>query len=352
MSGTREVHPAWQAPRPSDLVLRASPLRVLIVGSRHPWRVERGVERALRRAGHRTLLLDDRRLARRVGRRLTQRAARFALRRFRPDFVLLFKCLGLDLDTVAALVHGRDNASWYQDPQWHRDTHRPDIGHIAAVGRLCRTFFVTGFDAEWRALGLPAKFLPAAGAREIVPVPPSPAYASDVAFVGTPYDEERPRFLAEVGRRVRLRVWGPRWDAWAGQIDWAGRPVEGAEFAAVCSSAKITLGVLPARAAGATSYASDRMWMSILAGGFYLGPAAPGVVELLRDGEHCAWYRGVEGCVAQVERYLADAALRDRVRAAGERFVRAHHTFDARVPFLLAGEAWRNPLLAAGEAPR
>jgi len=24
--------------------------------------------------------------------------------------------------------------------------------------------------------------------------------------------------------------------------------------------------------------------------------------------------------------------------------VRAHHTFDARVPFLLTGEEWRNPL--------
>jgi hypothetical protein len=317
---------------------------VLVVGSAHPWRVERGVERAMRRAGHRTFLLDDRRLRRRLGRRLTQHAARFALRRFRPDFVLLFKCLGLELDTVAELVRGRDNASWYQDPQWHRDTDRPDIAHIAAVGRLTHTFFVTGFEAEWRALGLPARFLPAAGAREIVPVAPDPAFASDVAFVGTPYDEERPRFLAEVGRHVQLRVWGPRWDAWAGQLDWGGRAVEGRDFAAVCSSSKITLGVLPARAAGATTYASDRMWLTILAGGFYLGPAAPGVGEMLREGEHCAWYTGVDGCVAQAERYLRDAEHRERVRRDGERFVRAHHTFDARIANLLSGEGWTNPL--------
>jgi hypothetical protein len=324
--------------------MTAPPRRVLIVGSAHPWRVERGVERALRRAGHRTLLLDDRRLRRRLGRRLAQRAARFALRRFRPDFVLLFKCLGLDLDTVAELVRGRESASWYQDPQWHRDTDRPDIAHIAAAGRLSHTFFVTGFEAEWRALGFPARFLPAAGAREIVPVPPDPAFASDVAFIGTPYDDERPRFLAAVGRRVQLRVWGPRWDAWADQLDWGGRPVEGRDFAAVCSSAKVTLGVLPARAAGATTYASDRMWLSILAGGFYLGPAAPGLVDMLHDGEHCAWYTGLDGCVAQAERYLRDADHRERVRRAGERFVRAHHTFDARVPNLLTGEGWTNPL--------
>jgi len=104
------------------------------------------------------------------------------------------------------------------------------------------------------------------------------------------------------------------------------------------------LGLNPAIAQGATNWVSNRMWLTILAGGFYLGEGTPGVDELLRDGEHCAYYRDFESCVAQIERYLSDPAARERIRRAGESFVRAHHTFDARIANLLSGRAFENPL--------
>jgi hypothetical protein len=321
-------------------------MRILLIGHRNPWRMEAAVERAFRRAGHETLLFDDRRSKRLTGWRVTQWRALRAARRFRPDFVFLSKCLALAPDTVQEIMDGGaiPNAMWYHDPQWHRDTDRPDIGHIAAIGKLSRVFFVTGFDAEWRALGLPAKFLPAAGASEIVPVPHDPRFAAEVAFIGTPYDEQRPLFLAEVARHVPLRVWGPGWRPWRGQIRWGGRAVEGRDFAAVCSSSKIVLGVNPARAQGATTYASDRMWMVILAGAFYLGARTPGVDRLLLDGVHCAWYADVGDCAARARHFLAEPRERERIRAEGERFVRAHHTYDRRIANLLSGAAWTSPL--------
>lgn len=67
-----------------------------MIGSDNPWRMEAAVERAFRRAGHETLLVDDRRIKRLVGRRLTQRWARRHANSFRPDFVFLSKCLALD----------------------------------------------------------------------------------------------------------------------------------------------------------------------------------------------------------------------------------------------------------------
>jgi glycosyl transferase family 1 len=328
-------------------------VRVLLLGSNHTERIERGVERALRRAGHRTRLVDDRRLRRNIGLALTQRWVLATARRFRPDFIFFSKSLGLTLDTVAELTRDRPSSLWFQDPQWYGDAHLPDIAHTIAVGRHVGTFFVTGFEAEWRALGLTAKLLPSAADQGIRPVASTPWYAADVAFIGTGpgvshggggVAPERAEFLAAVaaalGRGVRVRVWGSGWDQWRDRVEWGGRPVFGRALSRVCSSSAIVLGINPARARGATLYTSDRLWMMVLGGGFYLGRRTPGLDRLLVDGEHCAWYDDVTECVARIRHYLAHPAERERVRAAGERLVRAHHTFDQRIGYLLSGEEW------------
>ena len=315
-------------------------MRVLIIGSSNPWRMEAATERALRRAGHETLLLDDRRLKRAIGRRMTQHMVRVRARRFRPDFVFLSKCLALDLDSVSQLVAATPNAMWYHDPQWYRDTARPDIGHIVAVGRIAATFFVTGFEAEWRAHGTNAKFLPAAGDAGITPVAPDPGYATDVAFIGTGYDVSRAALLLEIAKHHNVRVYGPGWERWRTDLNWNGRSVEGREFEQVCSSSAVSLGINPSRAAGGVTYTSDRTWMVILAGAFYLGQGTPGVTQFLRDGEHCAWYADADECLSKLAFYLHDPEARARIRKQGERFVRANHTYDQRIGNLLSGEAW------------
>ena len=115
-------------------------MRVLLIGSDNPWRMENALERAMQRAGHTTLLIDDRRMKRLMGWKLTQLWARWQANQFAPDFVFLSKCLALDPETVAAIIDGKPNAMWYHDPQWYRDLDRPDIAHIASIGKLARTF--------------------------------------------------------------------------------------------------------------------------------------------------------------------------------------------------------------------
>ena len=306
--------------------------------------MERAVERSLRRAGHTTLLLDDRKLKRRIGKALTRTWITRRASQFSADFVFLSKCLALDLETVERLIAGRDNAMWYHDPQWHRDLHRTDIAHIAAVGRLTKTFFITGFADEWRAHGLPAKLLPAAGDSGISPEPFNQRFASDVAFVGTGYDPERARLLLEVARKFDIRVWGLGWEPWARELNWGGRPVEGDEFEAVCSSSRITLGVNPARAAGASTYTSDRTWMALLAGAFLLAPGTEGMKWMLRGGEHCAWYHDVESCLGRISYYLEHDSERKHIQVEGEKFARRFHTYDQRIANLLEHREFVNPI--------
>ena len=319
-------------------------MRILIVGSARSWRIESCFARAFRRARHKTLLVDDRRLARMIGRAATQKWLRLRADRFKPDFVLISKCLGAELETVEALVHERENAMWYSDAQWY--THvdsRDDIRHIAAVARLASRLWVPEFEDQWRTLGFDARWLPFAGDRDIRPVPSNRALTAEAAFLGTGYDEERARFLIALARHVRVRVWGKGWEPWRDQLDWTGHSAEGREFAAVCSSACITLGINAAAARGVPLY-TDRMFLVMLAGGLYLGEGGARAERMLTGGEHCAWYTSLDDCVVQARHYVRDAAVRNRVRAQGERFVREHHTYDQRVGHFLTGAPYKPPL--------
>jgi hypothetical protein len=338
-------------------------VRVLVIGSDHTERIERGVERAFQRAGHRTLLIDDRRLKRNIGLALTQKWVLWSTRRFNPDFIFFSKGLGLTMGTVAKLVRGRPTCLWYQDPQWYRDAKLPEVAHTIEVGRHVDTFFVTGFEGEWRKLGLNAKLLPSAADLGIVPTASDPAFAADVSFIGTGpgmqhagagFAPERAEFLAAIaaalGPKVRVRVWGEGWQDWSDRIEWGGRPVFGPEMSRVCSSSAIILGINPSRAEGATFYTSDRLWMMVLGGGFYLGRRTAGLDQLLIDGEHCAWYDDLDQCVERIRYYVDNAAEREKIRAAGEHLVRTRHTFDNRIPYLISGREWSLAADRAGDS--
>jgi len=320
------------------------PMRVLVIGSAKWWRMEASVARALRRAGHHVLVLDDRRLKRNIGRALTQRWVRWRGGAFKPQFVFLGKCLGLDIKTVEQVIDGLPNAMWYLDPQYYAETSRPEVAHVLEVARRTRTFFVTGFEEQWSAHGTRAAFLPAAALSEVRPVTPDLRYEADVVFTGSAYDADRVQFLIALSRHFRVRVWGHGWERYRDVLSWGGRHVEGREFATVCSSARIVLGINPTVAAAATNYASNRMWMSMLVGGFYLGQRTPGMDQMALDGVHCAWYENLSSCVEKVTWYLAHPDERERIRREGERFVRAHHTFDQRIHNILMDEPFVNPL--------
>jgi glycosyl transferase family 1 len=310
--------------------------------------MERGTERALRRAGHVTRLIDDRRAKRLIGWRLTQRWSMSEAKRFKPDFVFLSKCHALAPETVSRIIDGKPNSMWYHDAAWFNTTDRPDIAHIVKIGRLTQTFFVSGFEEEWAALGLNAKFLPSGADASITPEQPDERYATDVVFIGTGYDPARAKFLLEVARRYKVKVWGLGWEEWRKPLNWSGRVVEGREFSMVCSSAKIVLGVNPtiftaARPASGNT-ASDRTWMVILGGGFYLGHGTPELRKMLWDDVHCAWYSDLDSCLGKIGHYLEDTKARERIRRDGDAFVREHHSFDARIHNLLSGEGFVNPL--------
>jgi hypothetical protein len=307
--------------------------------------MERGLQRAFRRASHTTRLIDDARARKLIGWKLAQRWALSQAKRFKPDFVLLSRCDGLSPDTVREIIHGKSNAMWFHNAQSFKSTYRPDIAHVVKIGKLTKTFFVSGFEKEWARLGLPAKFLPSCGDVAIKPVPAEKILAADVAFIGSGHDPARAKFLLKVAAKYDLKVWGREWQEWRKPLHWTGRSVEGNQFAAVCASSKIILGLNPSRYTGdPENMTSDRTWMTILAGGFFLGHGTTELKRMLHDGEHCAWYTDIDTCLAQCKHYLLNSHARERIRREGQGFVRQYHTFDQRIRNLLSGEEFVNPL--------
>jgi hypothetical protein len=319
-------------------------VRILIIGSDRKWSAERSTERALKRGGHTTRLFDGKRSKQLLGSGLTQRRARSIARSFKADFVLLGECQSLTVETVGEIISDKRNAMWYHHPPAFRRINKAAVEHVTNVGRITQTFFVSGFVEEWKKLGLPAVFLPSAAEKELGPTKPEKLLSSDVAFIGTGYDRGRAQFLTKVGKRFELKVWGPGWEEWRKQVNWTGRAVYGPAFATVCSSTKIILGINPAIARGGTNYTSDRTWMVMQAGGLFLGEATEGITTLLRDGDHCAWYKDLEQCLDRCSYYLGNPATRERVRRQGQHFVSGYHTYDQRIHNLLSGEEFHNPL--------
>jgi spore maturation protein CgeB len=65
---------------------------------------------------------------------------------------------------------------------------------------------------------------------------------------------------------------------------------------------------------------------------------------MLYDGVHCAWYTDLESCTNRCLHFIANAPERQTIRSQGEQFVRANHTYDQRIPFILEDRKWVNPL--------
>lgn len=127
-------------------------------------------------------------------------------------------------------------------------------------------------------------------------------------------------------------------------IPVAGGAVHGERFAEVVGASRVSLGAnaLPDQDRDPAS-ASNRMWKILGCGGAYLGPHAPGLEAFASDGEHCRWYRSTEECVALVRAMLADAEGTAAMAARGRAHALAHHTYDARLAMLLAGQGFPLP---------
>lgn len=324
-------------------------MRVVIVGRRKKLiAAESGLYAAIKRMGHDVILIDDRKLRQRIGRRAGNEWLRWRVRGFRPDRVIFFKNHDVDVEVMREIADRTATSMWFRDL-----TVPPDPEMIVRAAVVDAPFITAGGQVEaWRAGGVRnPMWLPNAADRDMDrPVPADPRFACDIAFMGRGVspgrDHSRSEFLVRLSKRFHVRVWGQQWEPWARDLNWDGTAAYGEDFARVCSSAKIVLDIQPSlweRSGYDPLYSSNRMVKVMACGGFCLSQGGPGIQRLFREGEHAAWYEADEQALAQIEKYMADDGLREHVRVSGQRLVREHHMLDNRVHNLVVGEPFDGP---------
>lgn len=231
---------------------------------------------------------------------------------------------------VAELKRYKDDGAklvcWYFDWLWGLQNR--DAEYTPRLLLMDAVFGTDGLDdAEYVKRGVTCRYwLPQAAMPEdrLLP-PPSGVPRHDVVFMGHLWLDDR----KEMARRLNAR-----WNfANYGNCSADNRRVWGREMVNICQNAKIMIGTnyrndIP-------GYWSDRVYVMLMAGGFYLGQYVKGIERQFKDGVHAAFFDGFDDMEKKVAWWLAHDAEREACRKAGHRLVSEKHTYINRVEELL-----------------
>lgn len=147
-------------------------------------------------------------------------------------------------------------------------------------------------------------------------------YLYDVAFFGSLYTPRRneiaDRLRAEFGDRFLLRSNGVQeGEAW------------GDEFRRLVSQTRVIVGDNWTN--DVPGYWSDRVYLTLGCGGFFLASAVPGLEKEFCDREHLVIYNGLDDMVEKVKYYLGRDDLRLGIASEGCRLVHQRDTYRHRI---------------------
>lgn len=171
------------------------------------------------------------------------------------------------------------------------------------------------------------------------PIPLSPEeqerWRSQVCFVGTGYPERAA--LLERLADWDLAIWGERWDPrWTGPRLRAcirGGGIYLDDMARAYGAADIVLNIPQAQAGPGLNM---RTFEVLGCGAFLLDERKPEGLELFQEGVDWVCYKDADELVAQVERYLANPAERQRIAQHGQATAYARHTYRHRMAEVMA----------------
>ncbi len=246
----------------------------------------------------------------------------------RPDAFLLLKGDGIFPETLVDIKKICHVSFRYMDS--------PIKGWIVHLARASNSFFLTagGLIEKYKRLGVKNVFHLWEGCDpEIHRYLPSdsPEYQCAVAFVGVG-KAGRENLLKEVMKAgFNLKIWGRNWPkSFPVQKEW----VEPEEFAKVCSSAKIVLGLNDNNTI--SDYFSDRTFLTLACRGFHITSYTPRLERWFTNKKHLVWYDTRKKypwcsrygeCIELIKYYLNKPEEQEKIAQAGQEWVYGHYTW-------------------------
>lgn len=145
-------------------------------------------------------------------------------------------------------------------------------------------------------------------------------FGYDVIFCGSLYTDRRVALAKELERYRFLRVGPPGEEVW------------GKEFTAMCYLGKIIIGDNYTN--DLAGYWSNRVYMTLGCGGFYLQAYVPGLEMEFKNHEHMVWFRSFDEMHELIEYYLPREAERRRIALNGHALVYEKHLYEHRIAAL------------------
>ena len=184
--------------------------------------------------------------------------------------------------------------------------------------------------AEFQALGAPdvmnvwRRYDEVAHHEPASDLPVPAEFQSDVAFIGFSIKGEGRdlfvRQLAQMG--LNVAVWGDNWSKskiWADiRPYWRGPSLSGLDYVNAIRGAKVCLGLL---SKGNRDEHTTRTLEIPYAGGLLCAQRTPEHRSLFEEGKEAVFWSSAEECAAICKKLMADPALREQIRKAGQRKV-------------------------------
>ncbi len=248
----------------------------------------------------------------------------------------------LDLFDLTRIPRHIVTVAWIRNwtERWLSHAWFDDYDIVLASSQRSREFVEKGSSKVAHLMPLatnPARFRPQAA---------DPSLASDVAFVGSDWGEERGvasalPLLAESGRRVR--VWGRNWENDPRMAPLTGGVLDYDRVPAVYASTRIAVDdtATPTKPYGAVN---SRLFDALAAGAIVVTDNTLGARELF-DADFPTW-ESPETLGQAVDALLADDVRREELLARYRAVVLERHTYARRA------EEMRSVLLEWTQAPR
>ncbi|WP_324672910.1 glycosyltransferase [Hymenobacter sp. GOD-10R] len=152
------------------------------------------------------------------------------------------------------------------------------------------------------------------------------SFRSEVVFIGTwMRHEKRDDFMMELLRQgVPLSIWGSRWSKsphWETlKASYRGGNLSGRDYVAAIQGSKICLGLL---SKGNRDLHTQRSLEVPYAGGLFCAERTTEHQEIYEEGKEAVFWADAAECATICKKLLSDDALRESIRLAGMRKIRA-----------------------------
>ncbi|MBI4726213.1 glycosyltransferase [candidate division TA06 bacterium] len=156
-------------------------------------------------------------------------------------------------------------------------------------------------------------------------------YSCDVAFVGAPARDRISLLRASKKAGYKIMIWGS--PGWPKDLGYCQKFAYGQDFAKVCASARIVLGINSRN--DCPGYFSDRAFLVLACRGFFLTHYVPGLEKYFDNHKQLVWFKDRTELLGMTDKYIRGDAARSDIAGAGQKLVYQKYTWEKSMRVLM-----------------